>query len=621
MKDYKDIDHDSLMKESIDLFNMINQKSQRKHFDKNKEKYRNPEIAIGYEKTKASIVDTEGIETDEQNYFSYLYDLANNEDDFSDLSDLVFSEDEVTEIKNRSSQDIKAMEVITIDDDDDDDNDSVITIDDNKESKKVQKSKKDSYENRKALKKELKEERHQNAMKVQKLEKGLVDYSDSSENLNSSNEGALKQRKKRSRSPSPQNSPSSKANLKDECLELIQQSEDEFYCRMCDLPLNSLETYNSHINGRRHNKKWKMENLSETVVKTIPSSPVQEREKYPKPPAGVMRIEVDKQAKLQDIIEQRIHHAVLGYDLSTLIDLDSVIEIQAMDEIKYYCSRCDSPCSSSSILPHLTGFKHRMNNLKYFKRKDHELLKNQSKFRIEDKVDSILRHLQKRLGLGHMVVEKDVHLTESESRFNGTRIEESTSKDMAVPSTSSRNMDVPFQERYIKSTIPDTSRSGYYCKYCKSHMMDKRMWDQHIRGTRHLKNVQKMPGMYPSKCKTVSVHVRKARLLEKLKKVFEPVVGLDQIEELQNHETKSETYKCFLCGGCFSCSAIIDHLLCTKHRVKYLDYIDHPKRINADSMSEAELTVRARRICEEIEKEVGRGKPSVHVTKDSLSVI
>lgn len=302
--------------------------------------------------------------------------------------------------------------------------------------------------------------------------------------------------------------------------------------------------------------------------------------------------------------------------------LGLVTEIQGMSDTQYYCEMCDSVCSINSIIPHLTGFKHQMKTIKHFKPDTYEDIKDLPKYKVDKRIMNILRGIEQREGLGLMLVEKDVLSNEPPSIYDEPfRDEASTSRKHVIQSSSSRDPGAAFEEKYSKTTIPDMSHSDFYCRVCQSHMNSQGMWEMHIRGKRHLANIKKVPGTRPSKTRTIAVPGARAYLLERLEieDIREPIVGLNQIQEVQIPETKSETYQCFLCGACLSSIDIIDHLVTMKHRQKYLDHIDFPGREVVKGMREPSASILVTEMCAEIEVHEGRGCPSVHVTKSALT--
>ncbi|KAG8177972.1 hypothetical protein JTE90_012658 [Oedothorax gibbosus] len=80
------------------------------------------------------------------------------------------------------------------------------------------------------------------------------------------------------------------------------------------------------------------------------------------------------------------------------------------------------------------------------------------------------------------------------------------------------NDDTEKSLRDASSRYLDRSKGDYLCRLCDSHMNNINMWEQHIRGQRHAKNVKKLPGESLCKMKSVKLHLARSKLEEKINK-------------------------------------------------------------------------------------------------------
>lgn len=136
---------------------------------------------------------------------------------------------------------------------------------------------------------------------------------------------------------------------------------------------------------------------------------------------------------------------------------------------------------------------------------------------------------------------------------------------------------------------PDRTMSDFYCKICDSHMNSEQMWESHVSGKRHLKNVKKEPGEMPSKVKSLKVF-ESPKLMEVVKNVHEPLVGLGFMTELQRADPcLNPSYTCHLCQANLTWSVVIDHILGTKHRLAYMKAVD-PEEYNVINNIELKKT-------------------------------
>lgn len=167
----------------------------------------------------------------------------------------------------------------------------------------------------------------------------------------------------------------------------------------------------------------------------------------------------------------------------------------------------------------------------------------------------------------------------------------------------------------------DRTKADYYCKICDSHMNSEQMWENHVQGKRHLKNIKKDPGEPPSKVKAVRTDLT-PKINKILDTIREPVVGLDYMCELQRAESYLDpTYSCFLCHATCTVSSVVDHILGTKHRLAYLKEVNPSEYSLVEEMKlkKSGLTSISEDYAREYERKRGRGRMEVKIEKPKMA--
>lgn len=169
---------------------------------------------------------------------------------------------------------------------------------------------------------------------------------------------------------------------------------------------------------------------------------------------------------------------------------------------------------------------------------------------------------------------------------------------------------------------PDRSMTDFYCRICDAHMYSEETWEAHVTGKRHLKNVTKPVGEMPSKMRALKISKR-ARLMDVIKDIEEPVVGLDFMTELERADRcLKPSYTCHLCQANLTWSVVIDHILDTKHRIAYIKAVDREaydqivslqlSKDNFDRLIEDQAAV--------YEHERGKGTMEVKIEKPKMTL-
>jgi hypothetical protein len=110
--------------------------------------------------------------------------------------------------------------------------------------------------------------------------------------------------------------------------------------------------------------------------------------------------------------------------------------------------------------------------------------------------------------------EKDRNLTKASS----TRRSEAEKDDVVIV-TSTKPQD---------PNVPDHTYGDYYCRICDSHMNSDGMWEAHITGKRHLKNLKKTTP--ETKYDDLD---EESSILYEIRNVKDAVVGLSYIQEIR----------------------------------------------------------------------------------------
>ncbi|CAL1295305.1 unnamed protein product [Larinioides sclopetarius] len=175
--------------------------------------------------------------------------------------------------------------------------------------------------------------------------------------------------------------------------------QNDYYCEVCKLTLNSEIIFSTHMVGKRHKKVVRQ--LSEQKVVESTVMEITESQNFPIPP-GVDRIELyDKKSKIQEICEDA--------DL-LIVGLDYVREIRGYEDTKYFCDLCSTQCIANSIMRHLVGLKHRMNCLEKYCYRSYCLIKDLDKRdkRVNKELKLELEEARRFYGKGKIRVFEDV---------------------------------------------------------------------------------------------------------------------------------------------------------------------------------------------------------------------
>ncbi|KAG8180170.1 hypothetical protein JTE90_020467 [Oedothorax gibbosus] len=348
----------------------------------------------------------------------------------------------------------------------------------------------------------------------------------------------------------------------------------DYFCDLCQKALNSQVTWESHINGKKHAQKLKLQTVGEIAKGSlsIPKTPALVSEDIPRfanAPLGKKRVPRQNAVpRLQQTIDE--------YRDSPLPGLDTVQEIISPMDVDYYCGLCDAPCKSVSIMPHLIGFKHQLRAVRKISPEFYERNKDRQDKRFKADLRHVLMEHERRYGRGYIQVFNEVE-------DPGTR----PAYDQPGPSWSNPYPAVKLEKRggdpgvAEKDQWLDMSKGDFFCTLCDSHMNNVNMWEAHVRGKRHLGNAKKIPGANISKMKSERIPNAVSRLEEMIDEEFtdEMVVGLDYIRETRG--LNGEIYNCFLCGSCSTNFDILDHILLLKHRTRYLEKLYTDGKINA----------------------------------------
>ncbi|GIX82787.1 uncharacterized protein CDAR_377821 [Caerostris darwini] len=349
-----------------------------------------------------------------------------------------------------------------------------------------------------------------------------------------------------------------------------------YYCDICKLNVFSESNWNSHISGKKHVKAQKALKIHELAKSSLSpslfvhqSKDAYQHNKFFIAPPGMKRIELfHATSKIQNLCEEVLNCSIVG--------MKYVWEVRGKREITYYCSLCESPCAVTSIMPHLTGYKHRLRYLKEYDFATYDRIKVLSRKVIEATMVQRLSRLAK------------------ESRKEKIRVFEDIPKSDYRESTINTNDQPGYQSQYgsisgIKGSLSpeknwdeyvtyddewlNKSYSDYHCKICDVHMNNIYMWEAHITGRRHIKNIKNVPkGGVARNNKFVEAPLGTvSHLEEKIKRKChdEVIIGLKYIRE--NRGENGDQYNCFLCGGCYTIVDIIPHILNTKHKKKCLE--------------------------------------------------
>lgn len=235
--------------EQIELHQLLTSRKHRKHFEMNRHMYRNPDLPVGFEKTPASITYKDAIKMDGQ-YFYYLnlaYESVSAKDnnvflDLEGMSDLELScpEEEGEEEEEPAPVEITIKKELTEEEED--------------KKRRSHKKQKDEDTVSRKIKKERKDEHKKKSSKPK------------SEHSNDSDHSSHKE----SRSSSPLS-----AQVKQEAEEPPEHLYGHYHCDVCNITMNSLLTFNTHVNGKKHLKNLKLKNIPEAVAKTIPGCAVE----------------------------------------------------------------------------------------------------------------------------------------------------------------------------------------------------------------------------------------------------------------------------------------------------------------------------------------------------------
>ncbi|XP_070565984.1 uncharacterized protein [Ptychodera flava] len=162
----------------------------------------------------------------------------------------------------------------------------------------------------------------------------------------------------------------------------------------------------------------------------------------------------------------------------------------------------------------------------------------------------------------------------------------------------------------------------YFCKVCKAKCSGDAIYQQHLQGNRHRKNLANAKIGAPIIRNIKKKGKKVARLTAKLSGVEEALLGLEYlIEHQKEDETIEERYICDLCEAKCDPRTVIFHVTGTKHRMAYLKK-HHPESLSEiAARREAEikrsvLSSKLAEIAKEVEKEHGRKPIQVKVELD-----
>ncbi|XP_077978409.1 uncharacterized protein LOC144433889 isoform X2 [Glandiceps talaboti] len=161
-----------------------------------------------------------------------------------------------------------------------------------------------------------------------------------------------------------------------------------------------------------------------------------------------------------------------------------------------------------------------------------------------------------------------------------------------------------------KPQFPDE----FYCKICDAKCTGEFIYQQHIKGARHKKNVAN--GLIGApKVKNIRAKKKKvAKLTTKLATIKEPLLGLEDVVEHQKEdESMEERYVCDLCETKCDPRTIISHVVGTKHRLAYLR--KHHKELIGPlgDLKKSEMTAKLSEAAKKVEEEHGRKEIQVKV--------
>ncbi|GBM24209.1 hypothetical protein AVEN_4959-1 [Araneus ventricosus] len=407
---------------------------------------------------------------------------------------------------------------------------------------------------------------------------------------------------------------------------------DVYYCSFCKLTLNSELTWKSHLLGQRHAKAIRAQSVHEVArssllnTTTATYNPVfEEGHRHDKPPPGMKRVELrESVASIQQVCDDLQHRQLI-------IGMRHVWELKGETETTYYCNLCDAPCGASSVMPHITGFKHRLQCLNEYFPQLYDRYKDDHKRRIEKIIDDKFSSHRRLFRSEKIRVFKDVPI-------NDFKKSNAFPQDQPGPSWQSASFSQAKDETVIvkddngKPVVPsnqeflDTKYADFHCTVCDSHMNNIAMWEAHIRGKRHLKNMKKdTQGVAATNKYIEAPPGTVSNLVKQIDKVCtsgEIIVGLKYIRE--NQGKNGNQYNCFPCGGCCSDIDIVDHILSMKHKIKYLEKMDvdgFKNSITEINNIQVSNYYRERMVDEECQKmvhEYGLGKPKVYYIKRDL---
>lgn len=401
-------------------------------------------------------------------------------------------------------------------------------------------------------------------------------------------------------------------------------------------------------------------------------SPVCKR-KYKSNSAGIYtnKLLEKNRMKMNDVsviqtITQRLKYPCVG--------LDKITEIQGLNNIHYYCEVCDEPCCFHLITTHIDSFNHRLECLKLFVPLIYEIYSKLRPCDAESKVNKIIKKLADTYGCGEIKVRKEyitdgdqhhssrletqktsgyrdssdeieylssgssrsievigVHESEIDKKkhdsFNSLiSLHKNSLTDCmsvkAVPGPS--NLDITYNDkvqvdyqraRRYKRFSFDANEivqiSGFYCNVCNISMVSENNWNMHLIGQKHIKNTRKSQGKFPSRKKPNLVPDARPSLMDKLERLSEVVVGLDMVKETHDLDAPGPMYTCMLCLHNATSITIIDHILTLKHRIKFLEKIQHPILQTLKGVDKYNLHMIIKNVCAEIEAQQGRGALSV----------
>lgn len=130
------------------------------------------------------------------------------------------------------------------------------------------------------------------------------------------------------------------------------------------------------------------------------------------------------------------------------------------------------------------------------------------------------------------------------------------------------NLDSGPEDQETDPNVPDRSYGDYYCKICDSHMNSDNMWEAHVTGKRHIKNVKK--GDTDSKYE--DLENEESNIKYEIRNVRDPIIGLSYIHEIRRREPNvPPLYNCFLCHASIATvPLVIEHVISMKHRLNYI---------------------------------------------------